>query len=78
MVVCAKRAIRFMITTTLSIIFSVTYYLELHNVVSMNYISHSLQKKFQIGCLDIIETSTTLLGKKFHQYQKEIAPCNSK
>ena len=44
----------FMRPTTLNIMFSVTYYMELCHAISMYYISHILSNKCQIGCLDII------------------------
>ena len=43
----------------LDIVFSVTYYLELYNVVSITCVSHNLQINIQVGCVNIIETSMT-------------------
>ena len=41
--------------TTLNVVFSVAYYLELRNVVIFNYVSSHFINQGQIGCLDIIK-----------------------
>ena len=39
----------------LIIVFGITYYLKLHNEITMYSISHAFANKGQIGRLDIIE-----------------------
>lgn len=52
------------VQTTLNIAFSITYYLELHKVVSLNYIAQIHQEN-QVGWVDIIKHSQLYLVKKY-------------
>ena len=52
---------------TLNTIFSVTYYFELHNTISIHCISRILPTNHEIGSLDIIEHQQLCLVKKSHQ-----------
>jgi hypothetical protein len=65
------------VQTTLNIVFNVTHYLELHDVVSINYISQILSKKILVGCLSIIEHSQLYLVKNYINNNK-MALCKSK
>ena len=52
---------------TLNMKFSIIYYLELCNEISIYCISHIFTNKCQIGCLDIIEHQQFYLVKKLNQ-----------
>ena len=59
--------------TTLNIAFSIAYYLELCNAMIIECTSFFfLANEGQIGCLDIIEHLTSLLGKIYIYSKKRI------
>ena len=52
--------------TTLNMVLSVTYYSELRYAITISCICHLFANKSRIGCLDILEPLTSLLGKELY------------